>query len=317
MFLFRRFTIIRKYSQIPFFITPLTFRANYSIFNTSQKNTREMANMDGQNVIVTGSNTGIGYEIARGLATLNATVILACRNEEKAKEAVQRMISSTGNKNIDYIVVDISSQKSIRNFVDVYKTKYGNRLKVLINNGSIAATAKEISVDGFEMTFSTNVLGYHLLTNLLLDALKNDIPSRIVHVASRYAGGLLLDDINFEKRPFDGNEAYRNSKQAERMLTYALARRLESAGVTVNVCHPGVIKTKLLSDLGFSSSSTPEQGAKTPIYLAINPKVAKITGQFFSDKEVCPCQFQKNLDEQEKLWNFCEKLTKKEENAAL
>jgi len=271
-----------------------------------------------QNVIVTGSNTGIGFEVARGLAAMNATVILACRNEEKAKVAVQKIINSTGNKNVDYIAVDISNQKSIRNFVSTYKTKYGNRLKILINNGSIAATEKNMSEDGFEMTFSTNVLGYHLLTNLLLESLKNDKPSRIIHVASRLAGGLRLDDINFVKRSFDDNEAYRNSKQAERMLTYALARRLLGTDVTVNVCHPGVINTKLLSDLGFSSSATPEQGAQTILYLAVSPKVAQISGQFFSDKEIIFCQFQKNIDEQENLWNLCEKLTtKKEENAIL
>jgi len=273
--------------------------------------------MDGQNVIVTGSNTGIGFEIARGLAKLNATVILACRNEEKAKGAVEKIIASTGNKNVDYIVVDISIPQSIRKFFDIYKTKYGNKLKILINNGSIVAAQKEISSYGLELTFVTNVIGYHLLTNLLLESLKNDTPSRVVHVASRYAGGLRLDDINFNDRQYDCNEAYRNSKQAERMLTYALARRLQGSGVTVNCCHPGVIGTKLLKDLGFSSSSSPESGAQTPLYLAINPAIANISGQYFSDKVQTSCQFQKGIDEQEKLWSLCEKLTtEKQENTA-
>jgi len=265
--------------------------------------------MDGKNVIVTGANTGIGFEIARGLAKLNATVILACRNEEKAKEAVEKIIASTGNKNVDYIVVDISNQQSIRKFVDVYKTKYGNKLKVLINNGSIVAAQKEITTYGLEITFVTNVLGYHLLTNLLLETLKNDTPSRIVHVASRLAGGLRLDDINFNARQFDSNEAYRNSKQAERMLTYALARRIKEFGVTINCCHPGVINTKLLKDLGFNSSNSPESGAQTPLYLATSPAVASISGQYFSDKIKMECQFQQGIDEQEKLWSLCEKLT--------
>jgi len=265
--------------------------------------------MDGQNVIITGSNAGIGFEIAHGLAKLNANVILACRNEEKAKSAVEKIIASTVNKNVDYMVIDISNQQSIRKFVDTYKTKYGNKLKVLINNGSIAATQKEFSSEGFELSFATNVLGYHLLTNLLLESLKNDTPSRIVHVASTYAGGLRLDDINFNSRSFDGNEAYRNSKQAERMLTYALARRLQGSGVIVNCCHPGVINTKLLSDLGFSSSSTPENGAQTPLYLASSPTVESISGQFFSNKMQTSCQFQKGIDAQEQLWTLCEKLT--------
>jgi NAD(P)-dependent dehydrogenase (short-subunit alcohol dehydrogenase family) len=261
--------------------------------------------------LVTGANTGIGFEIARGLASSghNPNVILACRDQAKGETARAKIAAETKNPNLGVLVIDLSSQKSIRQAAAEF-SKTHNSLDALVNNAGTSAPTRQESVDGIELTFATNVLGYFLLTNLLLDALKRAPAGRIVNVASEMAYGLDLDDVEFKKRTYNHSTAYAQSKQADRMLTWAYARRLEGTTVTANTMSPGAVDTPLLHGLapGMKGRSR-EKGAETVIWLATSPDVAGLSNRLWFDKAERVCKFH-NVEQEEKLWAICEELTK-------
>jgi NAD(P)-dependent dehydrogenase (short-subunit alcohol dehydrogenase family) len=261
--------------------------------------------------LVTGANAGIGFEIARGLATSgdNPSVILACRDQAKGEAARAQLAAETKNPNLEVLVIDLASQKSIRQAAAEF-SKTHNSLDALVNNAGTSSPTRQESVDGIELTFATNVLGYFLLTNLLLDALKRAPAGRIVNVASEMAYGLDLDDVEFKKRTYNPSTAYAQSKQADRMLTWAYARRLEATTVTANAMSPGAVDTPLLHALAPGMKGrTREKGAETVIWLATSPDVAKLTSRLWFDKAERACKF-RNTEQEEKLWAVCEELTK-------
>jgi NAD(P)-dependent dehydrogenase (short-subunit alcohol dehydrogenase family) len=174
------------------------------------------------------------------------------------------------------------------------------------------------SVDGIELTFATNVLGYFLLTRELLDVLKASAPARIVNVASTFAGNLDLDDVQFERRPYDPVRAYRQSKACNRLWTWALARRLAGTGVTANAMAPGLVFTGLYRDaapplrlllrvMAVFRGRSVKQGADTAVWLAQSPDLAKVTGRFYELRQERPCEFRDEAVE-ERLWTACEKM---------
>src|SRR6059036_5283 len=184
-------------------------------------------------------------------------------------------------------------EDSTRSFAEEFKRKYP-RLDVLINNAGVYTPRREVTPDGLERTFEVNYLSGFLLTHLLLDLLKKSAPSRIINVSSSaHSGGTIhFDDLQGEQR-YGGFGAYGQSKLAQVLVTRELAQRLEGTGVTVNACHPGVIRTNL--GMGGTSAvvrfvrmffKTPEKGAETPIYLAVSPDVERVTGQYFANKHV-------------------------------
>jgi NAD(P)-dependent dehydrogenase (short-subunit alcohol dehydrogenase family) len=253
--------------------------------------------------LVTGANTGIGFEIARGLARPGARVVLACRDPIKG-EAARKKIAD----DVDLLIVDLASQRSIRSAAQEFSAKY-NVLDVLVNNAGVAVPSRRESVDGIELTFATNVLGYYLLTALLLDSLRRAPAARIVNVASQMAYGLDLDDVEFKRRRYDPSTAYAQSKQADRMLTWFLARQLEGTSVTANAMSPGAVNTALLHALapGFRGVS-PAQGADTALWLATSADLEGVSGRFWSDRREQPCQFRSERDEPA-LWSLCERMT--------
>lgn len=253
--------------------------------------------------LVTGANTGIGFEIARGLARSGARVVLACRDPIKG-EAARKKIAD----DVDLLIVDLASQRSIRSAVQEFSVKY-NVLDVLVNNAGVAVPSRRESVDGIELTFATNVLGYYLFTVLLLDSLRRAPAARIVNVASKMAYGLDLDDVEFKRRRYDPSTAYAQSKQADRMFTWFLARQLEGTSVTANAMSPGAVNTALLHALapGFRGVS-PAQGADTALWLATSADLEGVSGRFWSDRCEQPCQFRSRRDEQA-LWSLCERMT--------
>jgi NAD(P)-dependent dehydrogenase (short-subunit alcohol dehydrogenase family) len=277
--------------------------------------------MKGKRVIVTGPTSGVGKEIALQLAELGAEVILACRNVQKGKKVAEEIDRRTGSTNAAVMELDTSSQDSIRKFAREFLHKY-DRLDVLINNagGNRGILPKVNSVDGIELTFATNVLGYFLLTQELLDLLKKSAPSRIINVASQFASDLDLDDLQFERRKFESFRAYAQSKACDRMLTWALARRSEGTGVTANAMTPGLItETKLYRHAEpelikrltqYSGGRTSAQGADTAVWLASDPKLQNVSGKFFEDREEQECVF-RNKKNEEKLWRICEELLNK------
>src|SRR5437660_5552849 len=188
--------------------------------------------------LVTGANTGIGFEIARGLAHAGAQVVLACRNQAKGEAARSAIAAEFKDSAPELLIVDLASQRSIRDAAQQFAAKHSH-LDVLVNNAGTVVPSRQESPDGIELTFATNVLGYHLLTKLLLDLLRKAPAGRVVNVASAMAVGLELDDVEFKRRPYTPAAAYAQSKQADRMITWALAKRLKGSNVTANAMTPG------------------------------------------------------------------------------
>jgi NAD(P)-dependent dehydrogenase (short-subunit alcohol dehydrogenase family) len=275
------------------------------------------ADLRGRVCLVTGANSGIGRETARGLARLGAHVVMACRNAERGEAARAQIAADTGNPQLELAVVDLASQPSIRTFARAFSERR-SALHVLVNNAGIWSETRRVGPDGIELVWATNMLGYSLLTSSLLEPLRRGAPSRVVNVASRLARDLDLEDVEFVRRRYSGVSAYAQSKQANRMWTWALARRLEGEGVVANAVHPGGVNTALFSKGGGPLSllaslymkvtgRSPSQGADTVVWLAASPDVAAISGRFFSDRAERPCAY-RGVEQEERLFGLCERM---------
>ncbi len=249
-------------------------------------------NMTGKTCLVTGANSGIGKVTAEALARMGARLVIVCRNRERGQPALEEIKKKSGNREVELMTCDFASQKQIRHLADEFLSGH-DRLDVLVNNAGLMRRYRETTEDGFEMTFAVNHLGYFLLTNLLLDVLKDSAPSRIVNVASvaHMTGTMNFDDLQSE-REYSSMAAYRQSKLANILFTYELARRLEGTLVTANCLHPGVIATNIARDMPKAVSfalklffTGAEKGAETSIYLATSPQVEAVTGKYFADKK--------------------------------
>jgi NAD(P)-dependent dehydrogenase (short-subunit alcohol dehydrogenase family) len=264
--------------------------------------------------LVTGANAGIGLEIARGLAKTagQPSVVLGCRDRLKGEAARARIEAETGNSNLEVLVVDLASHKSIRRAAEEFSRTH-SALDALVNNAGMSSPTRQESLDGIELTFATNVMGYFLLTNLLLDTLKRAPAARLVNMASEMAYGLDLDDVEFKKRTYNASTAYAQSKQADRMLTWAYARRLEGTTVSANSMSPGAVSTPLLHALapGMKGRTT-EKGAETAVWLATSTDVAGLSNRLWFDKAERVCKFH-HPENEEKLWKICEDLAAKAE----
>ena len=258
--------------------------------------------------LVTGANAGIGFEIARGLARGNFRVALACRDGVKGEAARNTIASETRNPNVELLVVDLASQQSIRSAAQEFSRKH-DALDVLVNNAGTSSSKRRESPDGIEVTFATNVLAYHLLTGQLLELLRCAPAARVINTASMMAYGLDLNDVNFKRRRYDASTAYAQSKQADRMLTWALTRRLAGTPVTANAFHPGAVNTALLRALapGFTGI-TPAEGADTAIWLATSPEMAGVSGRLWVRRRETPCEF-RGRGAEEALWSLCDRMT--------
>lgn len=195
---------------------------------------REKLIMTGKICLITGANSGIGKATALGLARMGAIVVLVCRDESRGKAAMTEIKAESRNEAVDLILADLSSQASISQLVADFNGRY-QQLHVLIDNAGVAKAKRTLTVDSIETTFAVNHLAPFLLTNLLLDVLKASVPSRIVNVSSMVHrwGEIDFDDFQGEIR-YNMDKAYNQSKLANVLFTYELARRLEGTGVTVN-----------------------------------------------------------------------------------
>ncbi len=278
--------------------------------------------MKGKVCIVTGTSTGIGKASAIGLAKLDATVVAVMRDSEKSKAALAEIRTKSGkNESVVHMAADLSSQKSIREFVKEFHARF-DRLDVLLNNAGVSQFKRMMTADGIEMTFAVNVLAPFLLTNLLTEKLKASAPSRIVNVSSAGSNGRKIDFDNLQgEKKYSSFGIYGQSKLALNLITVEFSRRLAGTGVTANFLHPGVIRTELgTRDLhpvlraiaGFVKlfMGSPEKGARTSIYLASSPEVEGITGRYFANqKEVTanPISFEDATAK--RLWKICEEMT--------
>jgi NAD(P)-dependent dehydrogenase (short-subunit alcohol dehydrogenase family) len=252
-------------------------------------------NQHGKTYLITGATAGIGLVTARTLAEQGGTVAMVGRNPEKGNALASRIRAMTGNDQIFYYNSDLSIQAEVRRLADEFLSQH-DRLDVLVNNAGGIFTSRQLTVDGIERTFALNHLSYFLLTNLLLDVLKISAPARIINVSSGAHRNrkMNFDDLQF-KRGYRLFKAYGQSKLANVLFTYELARRLEGTRVTANALHPGLVATdiarennwlfRLLQPVILRNALTPEQGAATSIYLATAPEVAEVSGCYFYNQE--------------------------------
>lgn len=277
-----------------------------------------------QHILITGGNAGIGKATAIALAKNGAKIIIACRNETKAKKAVTEIKAASKNQEIYSLTCDLADLATIRNCAKDYRQQFG-QLDILINNAGLVADKLQFTQDGFELQIGVNHLGHFLLTTQLLDLLKQSAEPRIINVSSKahVRGKIRFDtfkgEIGAEK--YSGMVAYGQSKLANILFTKELARRYP------NICshslHPGVVGTeiaqkndnkplwkivwKLLSPIMLS----PTKGAKTSVYLATSAEALKSNGQYFDkQKAIAPAPIANDVALAKQLWEVSEQLVK-------
>ncbi|MFH0944636.1 MAG: SDR family NAD(P)-dependent oxidoreductase [Planctomycetota bacterium] len=255
--------------------------------------------------LVTGANGAIGKAIAWQLAaTKKFKVVLCCRDEARGEKALREIEQGTGQGNLSLELVDLSLLSSILALRD----RWRGDLHVLINNAAATPRQRMETAEGLEMQFATNVMGYFWMISEFAPILSGSAPARVVNVASYWAGGLDLGDLQFGRRPYTNDDAYRQSKQADRMLTVAFAERLRGMGITVNSCHPGDVPSKLAGDLGFGGHQSAAEAALTPVWLAADPSAAAVTGRYFERLRESPCSFGSDPQAVAALHAACERI---------
>ncbi|MEP7291122.1 MAG: SDR family oxidoreductase [Chloroflexota bacterium] len=278
--------------------------------------------MSGKIILVTGATNGIGKAAALELAKQGNTVVIVGRNPAKTRETVEAIQQESGSSTVESLLADLSSLADVRRLADEFRQRYA-RLDVLINNAGAYNAQRSETVDGYETTFAVNHLAYFLLTHLLLDMLTASAPARIVNVSSGAHMGTKLnfDDLqNTQNYGAAGFRAYGQSKLANVLFTYELARRLAGTGVTANVLHPGVVATgfgennggilRLVMKVMHRFSITPSKGAETILYLATSPEVEGITGKYWDKCKAIPSSPESyNEADQKRLWDVSAEMT--------
>jgi len=273
----------------------------------------------GKTCMITGATSGIGRASAIDLGKLGAKLVLVCRNRERGEELVGE-IKHGGNSEVDLMIADLQSQAEIRKLAaDFLATK--KPLHVLMNNAGIFNMKRHIGSDGIEEVWAVNHLAYFLLTLLLLDRIKQSAPARIINISSHLHQNATIkfDDLGGE-RSYGGMSSYGQSKLANVLFTYELARRLAGTGVTVNAVHPGAVATNLARNNGGIVSAawklagtfmrSPENGARTQVYLASAPEVDGVTGKYFIDeKEARSSAESHDASIARRLWNISAQMT--------
>ncbi len=253
--------------------------------------------------LVTGATGAIGKAIASQLAAKPAfEVVLLCRDQGKAAKAVADIRSTTGNQGVRYELVDLSRHASIQALAN----RWRGPVHTLVNNAAVTPRRRQKTPEGIELQFATNILGYFWMIQAFSEHLQRSSPARVVNVASYWAGGLDLDDPEFHRRRYNNDQAYRQSKQADRMLSAAFARRLQPYGVTVNACHPGDVNSTLSNNLGFGGHESPDEGARNPVWLATAETGQKVTGRYFENMRDVRCPFSEDQEAVEALYRACE-----------
>uniref|UniRef100_A0A8D8TR98 Retinol dehydrogenase 11 n=1 Tax=Cacopsylla melanoneura TaxID=428564 RepID=A0A8D8TR98_9HEMI len=307
-----------------------TFRVQ-NMFFFSNRCISDAFRLDNKTVIVTGSNTGIGKVTVKELAKRGAKVIMACRSSERAQKAAEdiRMTLKDVPKSGQIVtrVLDLSSLSSVRQCAqEILDTEPS--IHILINNAGIMMCPKQLSEDGYELQFATNHLGHYLFTLLLLPRMIKSAPARIINLSSLAHtwgdGSMHLDDINYDKAAYSPTGAYGRSKLANILFTVELARRLEGAKVTTYAVHPGVVDTELsrhfdsimipgmawlYQKIGGLFIKSPEQGAQTTLYCALDENCVEQSGLYYADCKVKePARRAKNTEKAKDLWTHSWKL---------
>ena len=276
---------------------------------------RRDGTLHGKVAMVTGANAGMGKEIALALAGKGAALVMVSRNAERGEAARADIQQTTGNQTIELMVADVASLKSIRELVQQFRARH-TQLHVLVNNAGVTLPKRSATADGLETTIATNHFGPFLLTNLLLPALKAGAPSRVVIVSSaaHAMGKMDFDDLQ-SAGGYNEIRVYNQSKLANVLFTYELARRLAGTGVTANAVEPGFVKTDMKVPFPYSFFSFMRgpvgTGARPTVFLASSPEVEGVSGKFFSSKGVAVSSSKSSYDEAaaKRLWDISAKLT--------
>lgn len=253
--------------------------------------------MDDKTVLITGATGGIGKAAAIGLASMGARVGITGRDRTRAERAATDIKAESGNPAVDVFVADLSSQAEVRRMAGEVLAAYP-RLDVLVNNVGGFWAHRHVTSDGLEHTFALNHLAPFLLTSLLLERLIASAPARVVTVASgaQSMGKIDFDDLMGEQE-YSGQQAYNQSKLANVMFTYELARRLESTGVTATALHPGMTNTSFSAEdparamapvvfVARPFMRSAKKGAETVVYLSSSLKVEGITGKYYANRKI-------------------------------
>jgi NAD(P)-dependent dehydrogenase (short-subunit alcohol dehydrogenase family) len=297
--------------------------------------------MEGKVALVTGATGGLGRAIATALAREGATVVVVGRSTARAEQAVRDISAVVPAATLEPLACDLSLQASIRSAAREFLSRH-DRLHVLVNAAGVFRKERHVTPEGLEATFATNVMGYFLLTNLLLEALKNasapegpvsgDVnkpgdtahTARIVNIASRYWGGpsvtkIDFDDLQTARGKYSFMRATPPTMLARILFTQELAERLRGTGVVANAVHPGLVKdTALLHDVGgpfrwltntFGASA--EKAADTPLWLATAPEAAAVSGKLWAKRKELPTPgMGSDPEARKRLWDECARLSK-------
>jgi len=238
--------------------------------------------------MVTGASSGIGREIALGLARRDATVYMVCRDFGRGRSALEYIRQQSGNLDVHVLLADLSVQKQVRALAEDFTRQHG-RLHLLVNNAGVIMGRRVLTEDGIEMTFAVNYIACFLLTNLLLGDLKEGAPSKIVNLtsAAHWTANLDFDNLQGGK-VYRRDTVYARSKLAVIIFTYELARRLEGTGIAVNCVCPGATRSgiwahssRLIDAFFHALMKGPEEGARLPLYLSCSAQADGLTGRYF------------------------------------
>ncbi len=294
--------------------------------------------LTGKTVLITGANSGIGFETARALLTAGAEVIFAVRDPQKGEEAAQELRKSTGNEQAHVLTLDLASLQSVRAAAAQFLSRW-SRLHILINNAGVMATPQGSTVDGFERQFGTNHIGHFALAQQLLPALQAAAPARVVALSSsgHRRSDIHFEDIQYKNRPYDKWEAYGQSKTADALFGVGFNQHFAQEGITANAVHPGGIHTELQRyvpqeewrALGWMDEhgnvnpvfKTPEQGAATSVWAAVGKELEGVGGLYLEDcQEAHPFDpahpmtgyrpYALDPEHAERLWKVSEDLVK-------
>jgi retinol dehydrogenase 13 len=291
------------------------------ITNATKPQKTTTARLDGRRCVITGATSGVGYEAAKALARRGASLVMVCRNAEKAARVSQELARDYGAA-AEIVLADFARLTEVWNAAGVILDS-GDTIDVLINNVGVHRTRRTLTEDGIETVFCVNHLAPFLLTRLLLGRLRSSAPARIIQINSQghRFGGLSLNDLNWERRPYHGLWSYGASKVAQLHTVQELSRRLAGSGVTINAMHPGAVRTNIGLDNGplyrwyrrnviNRFLKDPQIGGEAIAYLAAAPEMAEVSGQYFNlTIEEPPASYVMKPALSQQIWEVSERLT--------